>query len=285
MKKALFVVLFVTTTLLRAQDTLAVTDGFSVKPEFGGRKLVATTMIGGMLVTSLIWSYDTWWRDAGRPFHFKTENWLDGYFRGLDKVGHFYTSYFYFQTFRNIMLWGGYEHSTANWWAAGAAGFFAVAVETGDGVTKDYGFDYQDIIFNFSGIGYGLLQTQVPFLKNFNFKWTYAPNEGYRFPVRFTDNYDAHTYWLSCDVNNLLPSSLEPLWPDWLNVAVGMGVDDHWTKREFLIGLDLNLQSLFRTENEDWLLVEKTVDMFHIPGPAIKWTEEKGPRYYLFHKN
>jgi len=78
---------------------------------------------------------------------------------------------------------------------------------------------------------------------------------------------------------------VEPYWPDFLQVAVGMGVDDRLTKREFVIGFDLNLESLFRAENEDWLLFHKTVNMFHIPGPAIKFTEGKTPRYYLFQRN
>lgn len=268
-----------------AQDSVIVTDGFHATPEFTGRKIAATSAVVGLLGLSLKWSYDSWWRNAGGGFHFVTEGWLNGYARGIDKVGHFYTSYFYFNLFRNIMLWGGYENSTANWWALGSASFFAVAVEMGDGLTPEYGFDYQDLTFNLAGIGYGFLQTRIPFLKNFNFKWSYVPNDGYRFPVRLTQQYDDHTYWLTCDVNNLLPSSLEPYWPDWLQIAVGMGVDDHWTKREFVIGFDLNLESLFRTENEDLLLLEKTINMFHIPAPAIKFTEQKEPRYYLFHRN
>jgi Predicted periplasmic lipoprotein (DUF2279) len=285
MRHLLLVLMLVSVQQVHARDSVLVTDGFRFKPEFTGRKIVATSAIGGMLVTSLIWSYDTWWRDAGRPFHFHSENWLDGPVLGIDKIGHFYTSYFYFHTFRNIMLWGGYEPSKSDLWATIASAFFALAIEVGDGITPRYGFDYQDIVFNFGGIGYGLLQSRIPFLKYFNFKWSYVPNEGYKFPVRFTDNYDAHTYWLTCDIDKLLPSSIEPYWPDFLQIAVGMGVDERVTKREFVIGLDLNIESLFSTENEDWLLVEKTVNMFHIPAPAIKFTERTEPRYYLFHRN
>lgn len=277
-------ILLLCATVSRAQDSLGVTDGFHIKPEFTGRKVVATSAIGGLLALSLYWSYDAWWRNAGGGFHFLNEGWLDGYARGLDKVGHFYTSYFYFNMFRNIMLWGGYESNTADWWALGATTFFAVAVELGDGFTPTYGFDYQDLTFNLGGIGYGFLQSKVPFLKNFNFKWLYMPPRGYSFPVRLTNQYDDHTYWLTCDVNNLLPSSIEPYWPDFLQLAVGMGVDDGWTKREFLIGLDINLESLFKTENENWLLVEKTVNKFHLPAPAIKFTEKKEPRYYLLQR-
>ena len=285
MRYRVLVLILVLAQQAYASDSLMVTDGFHVKPDFGGRKIVATSAIGGMLVGSLIWSYDTWWRDAGRPFRFHSENWLDGPVLGIDKIGHFYTSYFYFHTFRNVMLWGGYEASTSDLWAAIASAFFALAIEVGDGITPQYGFDYQDIVFNFGGIGYAFLQGGIPFLKHFNFKWSYVPNEGYKFPVRFTDNYDAHTYWLTCDIDKLLPSSLEPYWPDFLQIAVGMSVDEHVTRREFVIGLDLNLESLFSTQNEDWLLVEKTVNMFHIPAPAIKFTEGREPRYYLFQKN
>jgi len=285
MKRTIIILLLFSFSEGYASDSLLVTDGFRLKPEFTGRKIAATSAIGGLLVTSLLWSYDTWWRDSGREFNFITENWLNGQLRGIDKVGHFYTSYFYYHLFRNIMLWGGYSQTAAEWWAFGGAAFFALAVEVGDGITPQYGFDYQDLVFNFSGIGYGILQSKVPFLKNFNFKWSYIPDGGYRFPLRFTDNYDAHTYWLTCNVNNLLPESIEPYWPDFINVAVGMGVDNHATKREFVIGLDLNLESLFRTDNEDWLLVERTVNMFHFPAPAIKFTEDKEPRYYLFHRN
>lgn len=285
MKQFLLVCMLLSVPRVYAQDSVVVTDGFRLKPDFTGRKVIATGAIGGLLVTSLIWSYDTWWRDAGRPFHFQSENWLNGPFLGLDKVGHFYTSYFYFHTFRNIMLWGGYEASRSDFWATVAAAFFALAIEVGDGITPQYGFDYQDIVFNFGGIGYGLLQNRVPFLKHFNFKWSYVPNEGYKFPVRFTDNYDAHMYWLTCDIDKLLPPAIEPYWPDFLQIAIGMGVDERSTRREFAVGFDLNIESLFSTENEDWLLVEKTVNMFHVPLPAIKFTEGKEPRYYLFQKN
>ncbi len=269
----------------QAQDSLSVTDGFHFTPGFTGKKIAATSTMGGLLGLSLFWSYDQWWKNASGGLHFISQDWLNGYSKGIDKLGHFYTSYFYFHLFRNIMLWGGYEESTANFWAFASTAFFAVSVELGDGFTPDYGFDYQDLTFNLGGLAYGYLQTKIPFLRNFNFKWSYVPANGYHFPVRLAEEYDDHTYWLTCDVNNLLPSSLEPYWPDWLQLAVGMGVDDHWTKREFVIGFDINIESIFHTEDENWLLLEKTVNKFHIPAPAIKFTEDKAPRYYLLHKN
>lgn len=268
-----------------AGDSTGVTDGFRTKPGFGTEKIIATTAVGGLIVTSLIWSYDTWWRDAGREFNFREENWLNSYTKGVDKLGHFYTSYFYFHTFRNVMLWGGYESSVSTVWAAASAAFFAVAIEVGDGITPQYGFDYQDMLFNFAGVGFGILQTEFPFLRNFNFKWSFVPNDGYKFPIRFTDFYEAHTYWLAFNVNNLLPESLEPYWPDFLQVAIGGGIDDTWTKRELVLGFDFNLESIFNPSSEDMTLLTRTLDMFHLPLPAVKLTETETPRYYLIHRN
>lgn len=274
--------LFVFVSKGTCQESATRTDGFGQIDGFTGRKIVATGMVGGLLIGSLVDAYYAWWKDASTPFTFHAEGWFATR-RGIDKAGHFFTSYFHFHTFRYIMLWGGYEASTALWWAVGTSAFFAVSVEIGDGVTA-YAFDYQDLAFNLGGIGYAILQTKIPFLRNFNFKWSFVPSDGYRFPPRFTEDYDAHTYWLTANVNELLPRSWEPFWPDFLQLAIGYGVDDNVTKSEVAVGFDINLE-VFRTDNEHLLLAEKTLNMFHIPGPGVKFTESKKPRYSLFLKN
>jgi hypothetical protein len=267
----------------KAQESVVATDGFMRKDSSSARKTIAGVMVGGMLAVSLKWSYDTWWAEERIPFYFASENWLSGEHRGIDKIGHLYTSYFYFHILRNVMLWGGYDASSARWWGAGAAAFFAVTVELGDAVGGP-GFDYQDLVFNAAGVGYAWLQTDVPFLRNFNFKWMYLPAGGLEWPPRFTKNYDAHTYWLTANVNSLLPDIIESYWPDWLQIGVGYGVDERMTKREFLIGLDIDLD-VFSTTSEDVLLLRKTLNMLHIPAPAVKFTEDRAPRYYLLQRN
>jgi hypothetical protein len=63
------------TSFARAQDSSAVfTDGFQSKRGFGAQKIIATSAIGGMLVTSLLWSYDSWWRDANGKLHFLNQS-------------------------------------------------------------------------------------------------------------------------------------------------------------------------------------------------------------------
>lgn len=263
--------------------THAADSTFTDAPAFGTRKVISTALVGGILVGSLVDSYFAWWKDASNPFTFHAEGWFNNPQLGIDKAGHLFTSYFYFHTFRNLMLWGGYDQSTALWWAAGGSAFFAISVEVGDGVSE-YAFDYQDLVLNLGGIGYGMLQTEIPFLKNFNLKWSYVPRDGYRFPPRFTERYDAHTYWLTVNVHNLLPPSVQPYWPEFIQVAAGYGVDDRVTKRELVVGLDLNLEA-FSVDNQELALLQKTLNMFHYPAPAVKFTQRKIPRYYFIQRD
>lgn len=268
---------------LWAQDTLRVLPAASRSTGWPTRKVLATGMAGGLLAGSLINSYYDWWKDSSEPFHFSDDGLFNNYSLGLDKVGHAYTSYFYFHAFRNIMLWGGYDSSTAFWLAAGGSAFFALSIEIGDGLSP-LGFSAYDLAFNIGGLGYAMAQEAIPFLQNFSLKWSYVPEEGYRWPPHFTDHYDAHTYWLVVNVHNLLPGSWGTYWPEFIQLAVGYGVDDRQSKREAVIGLDINLGA-FRVDNPDLRLIQQTVNLIHLPAPAVRFTESKKPRWYVLQWN
>ncbi len=266
-----------------AQDTTVITEGFPAEPGWTPRKVIAAVTMGGFIAGSLVSSYYDWWSDQPRSFHTVQEGWFNDYSLGIDKVGHAFTSYFYYHTFRNLLLWGGCQPSTAFWWATGTTALFAVTIEIGDGLSP-YGFSFEDLEANGIGLVYAVAQTHVDFLKNFSLKWSYFPPGGFRWPTRFTDHYDGHTYWLAINMHQLLPRKLGDAWPEFLQLAVGYGVDGNMTKREFVIGLDFNLGSL-SIENQDWRLVTKTVDMFHLPLPAVEFTEGKKPGFSLFYTN
>ncbi len=276
MRRTAFAVLLAFSPLL-AQDTLR-----SVPPAPGNgretRRILATSAVGAIFAGSLVSSYYDWWKESSRPFHFTDDGLFNNYALGIDKIGHAYTSYFYFQTFRSIMLWGGYGEETAFWWSAGTTLFFALSIEVGDGLSA-YGFSAGDLAFNVAGLGYGMVQSRVPFLQNFKLKWSYVPRDGYRWPPKFTDHYDAHTYWVTVNLHRLLPESIGAYWPEFLQLALGYGVDERQSRREGVIGLDLNL-SVFQVENPELRLLQRTIDLLHIPGPAMKFTQGKKPRYY-----
>jgi hypothetical protein len=283
--KYLIIIIFIPQIVL-GQDSLPVKQQPS---NFFSRKNISIMALSGAYATTLIAGYSMWWRDGNRSFSFyhptKEEEWLsDPTYMGIDKIGHFYTSYFFYRLSKNLLEWGGYSNSNSEEAAAILSFGLGVLVEVGDGFSK-YGFDYQDLTFNTLGLTYGYLQDKFPVLRNFNFKWSYIPTHDFHFPPNLTSTYYAHIYWLTADVHNLLPSSLENAWPEFLQIGAGFSISDDYKRREFILGFDFNLNSIFKTENKDWNLLINTANMLHFPAPGVKYSKGRKPGYKLFMLN
>jgi hypothetical protein len=280
---ALFSLHFALLSPAHSQDTSSTSPyaGYSRQNITPLRQGVAAGIVGVVGVGMVVDAYFTWWKDAEGPFSFYTDHWFNGSLRGIDKVGHFYGTYLEFKGMRDVMLWGGYSPEASFWWPAGIAAFHALEIEIGDAFSP-YGFDYQDLTMGLLGVAYGMAQTRVPFLNNFNFKVSFWPAKGFTTPANFTSDYDAMTVWLTANVHNLLPSSVGEYWPEWLQIAAGYGSGWGISRREFVIGLDLNLEG-FTTHNDHVLVVERVFNNLHYPAPALKLTEGKGPVGYMLH--
>jgi hypothetical protein len=248
-------------------------------PGPGIRDPLSTVFVGAITAGILVDSYYAWWRDAEEPFHFYSSSWFSEN-SGIDRAGHFFTSYFFYHTFRDIQLWGGSDPTTARWWAAGLAAFEALSIEIGDGMSP-YGFDPKDFLFNLGGIGYGILQEEVPYLQNFTFKFSYWSTYGLKSPANFTADYDAMTIWLALNVHNLLPEEAQEWWPAWLGVAVGYSVDDQATRSEVLFSIDINLEAI-DLRSPDAALAQSVLNKLHLPAPGVKFTEGKPPTWSMF---
>jgi hypothetical protein len=262
---------------------------FTVDEQPTLRTWLAGGVVGGLFVGSMVDSYFAWWQKRENRFRFHEDGWFGEQGVGIDKLGHFFTSHFYFQTFYDMLRWGGFGHTTSYWSAAAATFTFALLIEIGDGTTT-LGFDYQDLVYNSAGLLYGMLQKEYPFFNNFRFTWSYVPYDSYKFPPRFTEHYDAHTYWIAVDLHNLLPASLDAYWPAWLQPAVGYSVRDHFTswhfatgKPEFVVGLELNLMA-WPLHQREAHLAQRIVSHFHLPLPAVKFSEGKEPVWRVLYQ-
>ena len=273
-----FVLLF--PVLCGAQWEGLETEGFTTTPEWTSRKYVATGIVGFVVAANLADAYYTWWKGAEKPFSFYKDGWFNNDHLGIDKVGHFYGTYAFFKGIRTTLLWGGFDRSTAFWWGIGIGVFHAFEIEIGDGFST-YGFDVTDLTCGLLGVAYGVAQTEVPFLQNFDFKVSYWSNTGFRSPANFVSDYDAMTVWCSFNVHNLLPRGADHYWPKWLNIAFGYGTGGGETRREFLFALDLNLSG-FSSDSEDIRYVERTLDLVHWPAPGVKFSPGAAPEYALF---
>ncbi len=273
--KRVLPLLFLLALRAPAQELVRGPEGFTERPGFDTRKVIATAIAGTVFVGTAADFYYSWWANASKPFSFYTEHWLAGGHRGIDKIGHLFGTNVVFNSVRNTLLWGGYDRKTALWVSAGMAMFSAVEIEVGDGFSP-YGFDYQDLLWGMAGISYGMLQSEIPPLRNFNWKFSYFTNKGFKTPAAFIEDYDAMTIWCSVNVHNLLPGAVRKYWPEFINLAVGMGVTDNETRREFIMGIDINLEG-FHTGSEDLLFAQKTLNLLRVPAPALVWTEGKKP--------
>lgn len=255
------------------QDSSAVEQGHSFWSRYNVARMGAIGIAGG----TMVYSAGVWWVNDYRPFHWWNAPWFGGL--GVDKIGHMYTGYALYTSLHNVLLWGGHDSSTAFWWAAGVATFHGFMVEVGDGFSE-YGFDFRDVTFNCIGITYGILQTKIPFLQNFDLKWSlYYPMKHHSFKIN--DLYAYHIYWMSANVKNLLPESVRPYWPSVLQIAFGLGAEDNLTTRTYNLSFDYNLEAL-PIEGRDASLFKRLLNLFHYPAPGVKFAPGHPPEYKLF---
>ncbi len=281
LKQLLTVLLF--TGLLqsaRAQDSIPPYAGYQRGQISSFRHTFGVGMVGLLSASILADSYFAWWKDVEKPFSFYSEGWFNDAHLGMDKVGHFFGASTTFKLSHEFLLYAGSTPQAALWWSAGVAAFHTLEIEIGDGFSP-WGFSFEDLTMGFLGIGYGILQSEVPFFHNFSFKFSYW-SSAIKSPANFTNDYDAMTVWLTTNVHNLLPSSLDRYWPEFLQIAVGYGVGWDRTQREFVFGLDFNLEA-FTPCSDEMLLAQRVVNTMHLPAPALKLTTEKGPIWYLAH--
>lgn len=259
------------TALSQSADSAAADRSFWSRHNLS--KVGAITLVGG----TLAYGAGVWWVHDTRSFHYWNAGWWEDSF-GVDKVGHMFTSYYMFHALHELLLWGGHEPDKAFWWATGVSAFHGLAIEIGDGFS-DYGFDYRDVLSNYTGIAYGVLQNQVPFFRNFDLKWSlYYPLNRHSFKVNAL--YDYHIYWMSARVEELLPQTVKPYWPDWLQIAFGLGTKDHVTRRTYVLSLDYNLEKI-PVEGRDLNLIKKLLNMFHLPAPGVKFSKGHPPEWQL----
>jgi len=164
-------------------------------------------------------------------------------------------------------------------------------VEILDGFGKGWGFSPSDMYSNALGISYFLGQHYIPFLQNFTPKANYIPPGWYGAKSRdqsssFIDDYSGYTFMLSANVNNLLPSELDPYWPDWLNIGVGYTARNLTYKngdRKYLIGLDLNPAMVLPEGGTEWNWFKQSLNYILLPMPTLELSPDGPPVFRLMY--
>jgi len=238
---------------------------------------VATTFVGGNLA---LYEYfrRAWWSGQRAPF-FLNYDW-DGNFRDQDKLGHLLGGYVLSEGGRELLKAACMSDKKAAIWAAAYSAAFQLQIEIWDGTQARYGFSPPDLLFNTLGQGLSLSHAFVPKMRAVMPTISYARTQALKntqaglIPgdLRPTVDYSGQTYWLSVDIDTLLPARARRYWPDLLRFSVGHSITDF---------IDPNTGADVRAQRR--VLLTLDIDPIKLPGNAAWWvTVKKGLRHYHF---
>jgi hypothetical protein len=263
---------------------------FTGSCEDGGRTgtkvLVAATAVGGNVALQHYFK-QAWWSGTRAPHWFMKEDW-DQAFRDQDKFGHVFGGFHLTRTGSALLREACVPAKTATVLGAAYAFLFQLQIEVWDGYYVDYGFSRGDLLANTAGAGLGVAQQFVPPMRVVKPTISYAPTSAFRRRneaghnrnPRATTDYSGQTYWMSADVNAMLPADARAYWPDALRLSLGHSVTE-WVrgsdgavvrgKRRLLLSLDLDAEQL-PGNHPLWRTVKRQLSYYHFPAPAIELT-------------
>ena len=224
-----------------------------------------------------------------------------------DKAGHVFGAYITSTVFSEGMYASGFDKD----WAVISGGAFGLALQTYieimDGYGVAWGFSWSDWYADVAGSAFYVAQEYIPFLQNFTPKFMYFPSDwtgdiGRDHAEVFIDDYSSHTFWLSMNVQNMLPESAKDYWPDWLELSVGYAArnlcdgylypcdpkqspfvtDGVYGRRKIILALDYNMVKLLPDGPNAWNWFKQTLNYIKFPSPAVEFDLEGAePRFML----
>ncbi len=249
-------------------------------------------LVGSSLAAALGGSYwyiqKSWWSDKQVSFHF--DDGMDlTYALNVDKVGHFMGGLQSADLFYSSMKWAGMQEKKALWYGAIFGSGLQLAIEMKDAYAPYWGFSKLDLAIGSAGSFWHVAQHYNDNLKAINFKFSYYKHSEIYWELErqrgkeinkyaWQDDYPNQTYWMALNVNHFCEICY---WPDWLNIAIGFGLDDTQYlndnnrktggKNEWYIALDYDIPKMFKRWNSPTgKIVKHWLNYIHFPAPTIR---------------
>jgi len=280
--KSLFLLVFI---ILSSQNVFPQNDSARVNKK-------RVFIIGSSLAVTLGASYwylqNSWWVEKQTSFHF--DNGADlTYALNVDKLGHFMGGLQSADVFSSSMQWAGMNEKKAIWYGATFGAGLQLAIEMKDAYAPYWGFSKWDLASGSIGALWHVAQYYNNNLKAINFKFSYYKHSDVYWELdeqrdkeinkyAWQDDYPNQTYWATFDVNHFIGICY---WPDWLNVAVGFGLDDtqylnkNNTKmggnNEWYIALDYDIPKMLKKwDSPIGKKIKHWLNYIHFPAPTIR---------------
>ena len=268
-----------------SQNIFGQSDSLKVNKK---RVFIVGSSLAGALGGSYLYVQNSWWSEKQEPFHFDDGADLT-YALNVDKVGHFMGGLGASDVFSSSMKWAGMQEEQALWYGAAFGSGLQLAIEMKDAYAPYWGFSKWDLALGSAGSLFPVAQYYNDDLKAINFKFSYYKHSDIYWELdrqrgkepnkyAWQDDYPNQTYWLSVDVNHFTETCC---WPDWLNLAIGFGLDDtqylneNNTKmggnNEWYIALDYDIPKMLKKWNSPTgKKVKHWLNYVHLPAPTIR---------------
>jgi hypothetical protein len=235
-------------------------------------KLLYTSLTAAGFITLyglLDWDYGSeGWNTAD-------EGWFeeDSKYGGADKVGHLWGTYVLADALTGLYSSYGYEHQTANNYAAISAWLVQAVMEIGDATSESQGFSYEDMVMNTIGAFTSVLMERYPELdRKIDLRLEYVFNV----PINgIFDDYSNQFYSVV-----LKMSGFDIFADNWMQYVEfhggyysrGYDSDEVEKERAVYAGVTLNFSQLFYNFGHD--KIGKTLEYLQIPYtvPKVKHT-------------
>ncbi|HOV09940.1 MAG TPA: DUF2279 domain-containing protein [Spirochaetota bacterium] len=168
------------------------------------RKATYWTIAGSF---ALVYYYgaEAWdWGEGG--FRWGDEGWFGANTPsgGMDKLGHMWAHYAVMRGFNNLFEYTLEDKKEALILSTSTAAAIGLLIELGDGTSSSWGFSYQDLIFDWLGVGLGVVLEAFPVADEFiGFTWEYWPTDNFlheskgRKKFHVTGDYSGHKYMIN----------------------------------------------------------------------------------------
>lgn len=252
-------------------------------------KVVAGTAVLG-LVGSYVYVQNAWWSDNKTSFHIDHD--MDyRYAKNVDKGAHFIGGIMCAELFKSGLYWAGFSKERSYWYAFILSSIMQGFVEIKDGFAPTYGFSFGDVAAGTAGSFIPYIKYRHPYLHALNVKLSYYRHDDYYFRMfphaDFIDDYMNQTYWLALTLNDWLPkgSAIEKIWPDFLCVVGGWGVDNtldlYYTGQnldvnkgkgnyEYYVSIDIDWRRIIRQDTHFRKALASTLNYVKLPLPTVR---------------
>ncbi len=285
-----------------AQNKFSDADSSSVV----NKKMLITAISteAAVYISSMAYLRYVWYNDVERvPFHFYNDNL--GYLQ-IDKFGHAYGAYLESEICYSWLRNANVSKSKALIYGATMGIVLQFPIEVFDGLYKGWGFSWGDVAANSAGSLFLISQELIFDQQVIDFKFSFQRSTyaslangmlGDNTLESLFYDYNGHSYWLSTNLNRIVPISNIP---SWLNLAAGYSANGMFGEfenkktwhnqalpeteryRQFLISLDIDWNQI-KTDKYFLQQLFKAVNHIKFPMPTLEYNSLNKWKFHLFY--